>query len=102
MKITKTLNIYYQDYRWMEEKDKIFISTSSATQTEKMILLESCDYPVEIPDFINNPELLKVKQISVLQEQQRILREATLKELQDLEERIQELKGIEYVPGVSI
>ena len=102
MKITKTLNVYYQDYSLMEEKDKIFITTGSAPQNEKMILLESCNYLVEIPDFINNPELLKIKQISVLQEQQRILREATLKELQDLEERIQKLKGIEYITAVSI
>lgn len=98
MIVTKKLNIYYRDYAWFSEEDKYLFSESDLKQDEKCILVGTVDVKANVTDMADNPELLKQKQIAVLQAQQEKLKEIVLKELQELEDKIQTLKGIEYIP----
>jgi len=98
MIVSKELNIYYRDYSWHSEQDKYLFVESELKQDEKCILVGTVNVQATVTDMGNNPELLKQKQIAVLQAQQEKLREVVLKELQELEDKIQTLKGIEYVP----
>lgn len=98
MKVKRVLNIYYKDYIWLDFEQRFDIVTYDLTESDKQVKVGEMEVEIDVVDYDQYPELLKSKQIEVLQRQQAALREKTLKELQELEERIQTLKGIEYTP----
>jgi len=102
MVITKTLNIYYRDYVWFSEEAKYFLTESELDQNESCILIDTVDVAVDVVDMEANPEYHRQKQIAILQAKQEKVREAALKELQGLEERIQTLRGINYISEVGL
>lgn len=98
MKVKRVLNVYYKDYIWLDFDQRFDIVTYGLTESDKQVKVGEMEVEIDVVDYDQYPELLKSKQIEILQRQQAALREKTLKELQELEERIQTLKGIGYTP----
>lgn len=96
MEVTKKLNIYYRNYSWLDLDKRVSLTSEEYTETENQILVGTTEVTVNVVDYETYPDLLKARQIAILQKQQKVLREKTIKELQELEEKIQTLLGIEY------
>ena len=98
------VDIFYQDYSWLEGDAKYDVSLSSYKQPneEKRIKVAETVFTITVEDLETDENLLKLRKIEALEAKAAKVRELALKELESIENSIQELKGIEYVPEVTL
>lgn len=102
--ITILADVFYSDYSWMDENERYRIyRTGDVSESENQIkILSGIPVTVKIPVIASDEVLLKQNKIRILEEKQAAIREKALKEMQEIAEKIQDLKGIEYIPEVKL